>query len=43
MHTTLNYLAAMAACTLFDTSASAQSARDIRGHHRLHASNRANP
>ncbi len=31
MHTTLNYLAAMAACTLFDTSASAQSARDIRG------------
>jgi hypothetical protein len=31
MHTTLNYLAAMAACTLFDTSASAQSARNIRG------------
>ena len=26
MHTTLNYLAAMAACTLFATSASAQSA-----------------
>jgi hypothetical protein len=31
MHTTLKYLAAMAACTLFATSASAQSARDIRG------------
>ncbi|HVH90708.1 MAG TPA: hypothetical protein VM783_04890 [Candidatus Acidoferrum sp.] len=31
MHTTLKYLAAMAACTLFATSASAQSAKDIRG------------
>ncbi len=27
MHTTLKYLAAMAACTLFATSASAQSAK----------------
>jgi len=31
MDTTLNYLAAMAACTLLATSASAQSAKDIRG------------
>jgi hypothetical protein len=30
MDTTLNYLAAMAACTLLATSASAQSAKDIR-------------
>ena len=30
MHTTLRYLAAMAACTPFATSASAQSAKDIR-------------
>jgi hypothetical protein len=31
MHSNLKYLAAMAACTLFATSASAQSAKDIRG------------
>ena len=31
MDTTLNYLAAMAACTLFATMASAQTAKDIRG------------
>jgi hypothetical protein len=31
MHTTLKYLAAMSACTLFATSAPAQTARDIRG------------
>ncbi len=31
MHTTLWYLAATAACALFATSISAQSARDIRG------------
>jgi hypothetical protein len=31
MHSTLKHLAAMAACTLFATSASAQSAKDIRG------------
>jgi hypothetical protein len=30
MHTTLKYLAAMASCVLFATSASAQSATDIR-------------
>jgi hypothetical protein len=31
MDTTLNYLAAIAACTLFATMASAQTAEDIRG------------
>jgi hypothetical protein len=31
MYTTLKHLAAMSACALFATSASAQSARDIRG------------
>jgi Family of unknown function (DUF6130) len=31
MHTTLNYIAVMAASTVLATSASAQSARDIRG------------
>jgi len=31
MDTTLNSLAAMAACTLFATMASAQTAKDIRG------------
>ena len=31
MHTPLEFLAAMVACTLFATSASAQSAKDVRG------------
>ena len=31
MNTALNYLAAMATCTLFATNSSAQSAKDVRG------------